>query len=125
MRLILAVGFAGFAGAVARFVVSGWVHRLLPGPFPYGTLAVNVVGSLLLGAVMELGTVRAALDPQLRLVLGVGFLGAFTTFSSFSLETLNLLREGSYLLAGANAVANLALCLVGVWLGVSLVRLIG
>jgi CrcB protein len=65
------------------------------------------------------------LGPELRLVLGVGFLGAFTTFSTFSLETLNLLREGSLLLAGANVAGNLLLCLTAVWLGVALVRLMG
>jgi CrcB protein len=123
--MILALGLAGFAGAVARFLVTGWVHRLLPAAFPFGTLAVNVAGSLLLGAVFELGTARGALSPELRLVLGVGFLGAFTTFSSFSLETLNLVREGSVALAGANAAANLVLCLIAVWMGVVLVRLVG
>jgi CrcB protein len=124
VRLILAIGFAGFAGAVARYVVGGWVYRWLPATFPYGTLAVNMLGSMLLGAVMELGAVRTALDPNLRLVLGVGFLGAFTTFSTFSLETMNLLREGSYLMAGVNVAANLVLCLTAVWLGITLVRLL-
>lgn len=124
MRLILAIGFAGFAGAVTRYVVGGWVYRLLPATFPFGTLAVNLVGSMLLGAVMELGAARTALDPQLRLVLGVGFLGAFTTFSTFSLETMNLLREGSVLMAGVNVAANVVLCLAAVWLGISLVRLL-
>jgi CrcB protein len=124
MRLILAIGFAGFAGAVARYVVGGWVYRWLPATFPYGTLAVNLLGSMLLGAVMELGAARTALDPNLRLVLGVGFLGAFTTFSTFSLETMNLLREGSYLMAGVNVAANLVLCLTAVWLGITLVRLL-
>lgn len=125
MRLILAVGMGGFVGAVARYLVGGWVQRLLPAAFPYGTLAVNLLGSLALGAVFELGTARGALDPQLRLVLGVGVLGAFTTFSTFSLETFNLLREGSLVLAGANVATNLLLCLAAVWLGIALVRMMG
>lgn len=123
MRMILAVGLAGFCGAVARFLVSGWVHRLVPAAFPSGTLVVNAAGSLMLGALFELATARAALDPQLRLVLGVGFLGSFTTFSSFSLETMNLIREGSHALAGANVVLNVVLCLAAVWIGIVLVRL--
>jgi len=123
--MILAVGFGGFVGAVARYLVGGWVQRLLPVSFPYGTLAVNVIGSLLLGAVFELGTARGALSPELRMMLGVGFLGAFTTFSTFSLETLNLLREGSLFLAGANAAVNVLLCLAAVWVGVVLVRVAG
>ena len=125
MRLILLVGAGGFLGAVARYLVGGWVQRLLPAAFPYGTLAVNVVGSLLLGAVYELGTARGALDPQLRLMLGVGVLGAFTTFSTFSLETLNLLREGSVFMAGTNVLTNVLVCLAAVWLGVTLVRVMG
>jgi len=125
MRLILVVGLGGFVGAVARYLVGGWVQRLLPAAFPYGTLAVNVIGSLLLGAVFELGTARGALDPQLRLMLGVGVLGAFTTFSTFSLETLNLVREGSVFLAGTNVATNLLLCLAAVWLGIVLVRVMG
>lgn len=123
MRMILAVGLAGFCGAVARFLVSGWVHRVVPAAFPLGTLFVNATGSLMLGALFELATARAALDPQLRLVLGVGFLGSFTTFSSFSLETMNLMREGSHALAGANVVMNVVFCLAAVWLGIVLVRL--
>jgi CrcB protein len=125
VRLILLVGAGGFLGAVARYLVGGWVQRLLPAAFPYGTLAVNVVGSLLLGAVYELGTARGALDPQLRLMLGVGVLGAFTTFSTFSLETLNLLREGSVFMAGTNVLTNVLVCLAAVWLGVTLVRVMG
>jgi fluoride exporter len=124
LRLLFAVGVAGFFGAVARFAVGGWVQRVAPTSFPYGTLAVNALGSLLLAAVFTLATERAALSPELRVVVGVGFLGAFTTFSTFSLETMNLFREGSYALAGANVAANLGLCLGAVWLGIVLVRLL-
>lgn len=123
MKLILAVGGAGFLGAVARYLATGWAHRLLPATFPYGTLLVNVVGSLLLGAVFALGTERAVLDPLTRTAIAVGFLGSFTTFSTFSVETLNLLREGSLALAGANVVANVVVCLGAAWLGLILVRM--
>jgi len=124
-RLLIAVGFAGFFGAVLRYLVGGWVHRLLPATFPYGTLTVNALGSLMLGALFQLAVERTALAPELRVVIGVGFLGAFTTFSTFSLETMNLLREGSYTLAGLNVATNLVLCLVAVWLGIAAVRLFG
>ena len=124
MRLILLIGGAGFVGAVARYLIGGWVHRVLPPGFPYGTLCVNVIGSFLLGAVFALSTERAALDPELRLVLGVGFLGAFTTFSTFSLETVNLLREGSLMLAAGNVGANVLLCLMAAWVGIGATRLL-
>lgn len=125
MRMILAIGAAGFAGAVARYLVGGWVYRVLPAAFPYGTLAVNVAGSLLLGILFELTTTRASLDPAVRTVVGIGFLGAFTTFSTFSLETVNLLREGSLGLAGLNVALNLVLCLGAAWLGIAAVRAFG
>lgn len=123
MRLMLAMGLAGALGAISRYLAGGWVARMLPAAFPFGTLLVNVTGSLFLGIVFELGTSRAMINPELRTALGVGFLGAFTTFSTFSLETVNLLREGSYLLAGTNVMSNMALCLFAAWLGIVLVRL--
>lgn len=125
MRVLLAVGVAGFLGAVSRYLIGGWVYRVLPAAFPYGTLTVNVAGSLLLGAVFELGTTRAVLDPTLRIALASGFLGAFTTFSTFSLETVNLLREGSMVLALLNVVGNVVLCLTAAWAGMALGRLAG
>lgn len=123
MRMILAVGCAGFFGAIARYLLSGWVYRALPMSFPAGTLLVNVTGSLLLGAVFELSTTRAVLSPEMRTVIGVGFLGALTTFSTFSLETVTLLREGSLMLAAANILFNVVLCIAAVWVGISVVRL--
>ena len=123
MRMILAVGCAGFFGAIARYLLSGWVYRALPMSFPAGTLLVNVTGSLLLGAVFELSTTRAALSPEMRTIIGVGFLGALTTFSTFSLETVTLLKEGSLMLAAANILFNVVLCIAAVWVGISVVRL--
>ena len=124
MRLLFAIGVAGFFGAISRYLVGGWVYRLTPGAFPYGTLCVNVLGSLLLGIVFQLGTDRAVLSPELRVALATGFMGAFTTFSTFSLETVNLLREGSLVLALANIGGNVLLCVVAAWLGMGLVRLL-
>lgn len=123
MRMILAIGCAGFLGAITRYLLSGWVHRALSLSFPAGTLLVNVTGSLILGAVFELSTTRAVLSPEMRTVIGVGFLGALTTFSSFSLETVTLLREGSLILSAANILSNVVLCIAAVWIGISIVRL--
>ncbi len=124
MRLILAIGIAGFFGAISRYLVGGWVYRMLPGTFPYGTLFVNVLGSLMLGMVFQLGTDRAMLSPELRVALATGFLGAFTTFSTFSLETANLMKEGSLMLALANIGGNVLLCVLAAWLGMALIRLL-
>lgn len=124
MRLLLAIGCAGFFGAVARYLMGQWVVRILPPTYPFATLSVNLIGSLLLGVVFVLGTERAVLDPTLRTALAVGFLGAFTTFSTFSLETVHLLREGSTLLAAVNMGSNLLVCIGAAWAGMSLARLL-
>lgn len=116
------IAIFGAAGCLARYLVSGWTYALLGRWLPYGTLAVNILGSLLLGLIME-GSLRSTLlPPVVRIGLTVGFLGGFTTFSTFSYETFRLLEDGSLLQAGANVVLNLLVCLVGVWLGVTLAR---
>jgi fluoride exporter len=122
MRTVLYIGCAGFLGAVSRYVVGGLVYRYLGSALPYGTLAVNVIGSLLLGCLMEF-TLRSALIPgELRMAVGVGFLGAFTTFSTFSYETFRLFEEGSVFLATFNIASNLLLCLIAVWIGIVIAR---
>ncbi|MDH4229753.1 MAG: fluoride efflux transporter CrcB [Nitrospirota bacterium] len=123
MRVILAIGLAGFVGAVSRYLIGMWALRALPAGFPYGTLLVNVTGSLLLGAVFELGALRAGFDPTLRVALATGFLGAFTTFSTFSLETWALLRDGNLMLALANTAGNVVLCVAAAGLGIAVARL--
>lgn len=116
------IAMFGAAGCLARYLVSGWTYEMLGRWLPYGTLAVNVLGSLLLGLVME-GSLRSTLlPPVIRIGLTVGFFGGFTTFSTFSYETFRLLEDGSLLQAGANVVLNLLLCLIGVWAGIHLAR---
>jgi CrcB protein len=123
MKTLLLVGAGGFAGAVARYLMSGWVYGLVGTRLPYGTLAVNVAGSLLLGVVATLGAGRLGLvTPEIRALVAIGFLGAFTTFSTFSLESFRLLEEGSYLFAALNMAGNLTLCLVAVAAGAVLAR---
>jgi CrcB protein len=119
---ILYLGLFGGAGCVARYMVSGLVYNLAGRTLPYGTLAVNVTGSLLLGLIME-GSLRSTLlSPDLRFGLTVGFLGGFTTFSTFSYETVRLLEEGSLVAAGANILLNVTVCICAALIGVYLAR---
>lgn len=122
MLKILYLGFFGGMGCVARYTVSGWVYAFAGRTLPYGTLAVNVVGSLLLGLIME-GSLRSTLlSPDLRFGLTVGFMGGFTTFSTFSYETVKLLEEGSLVAAGANILLNVIVCVVAAIIGIYLAR---
>lgn len=119
---VLYIGIFGGLGCMARYLVSGWAISLAGRSFPYGTLAVNVLGSLLLGLIME-GSLRSTLlSPELRLAITVGFLGGFTTFSTFSYETVRLLEEGSLVAAGLNVLLNLTVCLAAVLCGIYLAR---
>lgn len=118
------VFLGGGIGAVARYALQGLVYRFLPASFPYGTVAVNIVGSFLIGLLMSAFEDRFLVSPELRIFLTVGVLGGFTTFSSFSYETLMILREGSYLLGLINIAANLILCLIAAWLGSALGKLV-
>jgi CrcB protein len=125
MRAIGAVGVAGFFGALARYGLEGFVSHRSEGSFPWGTLIVNVSGSLVLGflfAVLIEG--RVVVVPWLRTAMTVGFVGAYTTFSTLTLETFRLIEEGSIGLAGANAFGSLAVGLVAVYAGVVLGRVI-
>ena len=115
------VFIGGGLGAVCRYSVTTAVGMLLGGMFPWGTLIVNLVGSLLmgvvLGALLPLAKSLQLLPESLRLLLTVGFLGGFTTFSSFSMETLTLLRGDSFFLAAINIVASIVLGLAAAYLG--------
>ena len=125
MLKLLVVGLGGFVGAIARYGISGWVHRRVEGPFPTGTLAVNVVGCLLIGMLMHLVEDRQFLAPTTRLFLMVGILGALTTFSTFGYETVQLLRDGETHLALASVAANVILGIGGVLAGRALVQTVG
>ena len=114
---ILVVGLGGFVGAIARYGLSGLVHRYAQGTFPLGTMAVNVLGCLVIGVLMTLVEDRQFLSPNTRLFLTIGLLGSFTTFSTLGYETFELLREGDLRLATANILGNLALGIGAVWLG--------
>ncbi len=115
--LVVAIG--GALGSVARFWASGAIAQRFGETFPVGTLFVNISGSLLIGffAALTAADGRLLVGPGVRQFFMIGVLGGYTTFSSFSLQTLALAREGEWLLAGANALASFALCLLAVWLG--------
>ena len=116
------IGCGGFLGAVSRYLVSELVFITIGTGMPYGTLMVNVIGSFLLGIVAQLALAGNFLTTTVSSFLGIGFLGAFTTFSTFSVQTLELLESGSPLKALLNISLNLILCLVGAWGGLSLGR---
>lgn len=122
MTQVLAIAAGGAAGAVLRYWTSTGVHRLTGAGFPYGTLIVNVLGSLLIGLLYVLLVERLALGAHWRAALLIGVLGAFTTFSTFSIETLNLLEQGEQLKATLNIMLSVVLCLGAAWMGLNLGR---
>lgn len=117
--------FGGALGALMRYIVSGTIMDKLGNGFPYGTLTVNVLGSFLMGFLAMLLVERMGLDPLLRLGIFVGFLGAFTTFSTFSMETMNLFEQGAHLHAFANMFVSVLFSVFAVWLGVMAGKSIG
>ncbi|MEE4291498.1 MAG: fluoride efflux transporter CrcB [Cycloclasticus sp.] len=122
MNQILAIAAGGSIGAVMRFFVSTGIYSWLGKDFPYGTLAVNVIGSLLMGLLYELFLQRLSVSPEVRALLLVGFLGAFTTFSTFSIETINLIEQGDVLKAITNVLASVILCVLAAWIGLQIAR---
>ena len=122
MSQVLTIAAGGAVGALMRFWVSNGVYALLGRAFPYGTLAVNVLGSLVMGFLYVLFLERMDVSPEWRGALLVGFLGAFTTFSTFSIETLNLIEQAAYFKAVANMLLSVVACVAACWIGVVLGR---
>lgn len=118
MSQTLAIASGGAVGALLRFWISGWVYGVLGRGFPWGTLAVNVAGSLAMGIGYVWLVERSGLGPEWRAFLLVGLLGAFTTFSTFSIETLNLIEGGDMAKALVNAVVSVLVCTLAAWGGV-------
>jgi len=123
VRELLLVGGGGFIGSIGRYLLGGWAHSLFPrATFPLGTLLVNVCGCLLIGLVAGLIEIKQMFGPEVRLFVLIGLLGGFTTFSTFSYETLAMLRDGQFLRALGNVMLQVVLCLVAAWLGYLLAR---
>lgn len=119
---LLSIALGGGLGAVGRYVVGAWVTRFVPtAGFPFGTLVVNVAGSFALGLLLAASSSgRIALEDNTHALVAVGFLGAFTTFSTFSFETLEALRNGHSHVAFLNIAMSLLLALAACWIGWSL-----
>lgn len=122
MLQAVAIALGGAAGALLRFYAANGIYLLLGRGFPYGTLFVNVSGSLLMGVLYAVFQDRASVSPEIRLALTVGLLGAFTTFSTFSMETLQLIEGGDLVKALLNIILSVVLCLFGAWSGVIIGR---
>ncbi len=116
------IGVAGFAGAVSRYQLEGWISRQAKGAFPWGTLLVNLSGCFALGFVITLLTERFLPHPTLRSAVTIGYLGAYTTFSTFAYETFRLGEDGAIGLAVLNVVASVGLGVFAAWAGTVLGR---
>jgi CrcB protein len=117
----LAVGAGGFAGAIARYAIAAWLDSFWRRPFPLATFAINVSGCFLLGLFLSIAATRSV-DPALRLLIATGFLGAYTTFSTFEYETHQLTEQGAMAWAAANVVASVAVGFAAVRLGAAVAR---
>ena len=121
IRYVLVL-IGGGAGALARYVAASAIMTRFGGKFPLGTLTINVTGSFLIGFLMTMLTERFSLDPRWRLLLVVGFLGGYTTFSSFEWETFTSVRDGALSTGMLNIASSVVIGYIAVWLGVSLAR---
>lgn len=119
MARFLWICLGGAAGTGARYLLSGWLLRVAGPGFPWGTLAVNVLGSFLLGLITQVALTTNLIPPTPRLALTTGVMGGFTTYSAFNYETLEYLRQDNPLLAAANLGATAVTCLLAGWLGLA------
>tara|TARA_R110001599_G_scaffold353866_1_gene600910 strand:- start:33086 stop:33463 length:378 start_codon:yes stop_codon:yes gene_type:complete len=122
MKYLMFIALGGASGAVARYLLASWAHRLWEGQLPVGTLLVNVLGSFTIGILYVLLAEKLLMHQDWRGVLMVGFLGAFTTFSTFSLETIILLEGGHLTHALGYMLASVTLCVLMAGVGIHLTR---
>lgn len=117
------IGLGGALGAIARYALSTWITQKYLHAFPWGTFAVNIIGCFLLGIIYTLGTENPVINSDTRLFLSVGFVGAFTTFSTFSLEIFQVIRSGDIRIASFYVLGSLCIGLLALWLGISVSQL--
>lgn len=124
MLQYLWIGLGGFLGANSRYLLQQWAANRWGTAFPYGTMLANIAGSFFIAFFLTLATGKLSISPQARLFVAVGFLGGFTTFSSYALETFSLVGQSGWGVAALNFVGNNLLGLIGVFLGVLLAQLL-
>ena len=122
MYKVLLIGIAGLFGTLARYYLSGWADQWWGGTFPFGTLIVNLIGCLAIGFLYHATEEKFLIDPVVRSAILVGFLGGFTTFSSFAVQSFNLLGAGEIFLATANILVSNLAGLILVWVGYGISR---
>lgn len=122
MELAISIAVFGALGCLSRYFLSTWVYGLFGRNFPYGTFVVNIAGAFIIGLIMEFGLRSTLIPPNIRLGLTIGFLGGLTTFSTFSYETFRLLEDGEFLIASANVLLSVLVCLLFTWLGIITAR---
>lgn len=120
--MLVAIAGGGALGALMRYGLTKWMALLFGKAFPYGTLVANISGSFLMGLLYVLLVDRLDIAEEWRFAILTGLLGAFTTFSTFSVETINLLQEGTYMKAGLNVILSVGLCLFAAWFGMMMGR---
>ena len=120
----LLVFIGGGIGSVFRYMMSGWVYAAFGSNFPYGTLAVNVLGSFVIGFFLTLAEDRFLITSDMRIFVAIGIVGGFTTFSTFSYETFKLFKNGSFLIGGINIAVSLTFALFALWIGSIMGKLI-
>jgi CrcB protein len=124
LQTILFISLGAVVGANLRYFVGQYVAKLIPSTLPYGTLIINVTGSFILALFLVWTTERVIADPRWRLIIAIGFCGGYTTFSSYTYETLALFEQGQWLACALNVLANNVLCLLGTVLGAMLARVV-
>lgn len=123
MKFLLIIGTGSFIGGIFRFLLSGFIQGKMPSAFPYGTIGVNITGCFIIGVIFGIGE-RFTLSQEWRLFLITGILGGFTTFSAFSNETVNLLRDGQYWSASVYVLSSLIFGLIATFIGISATKAI-
>jgi CrcB protein len=121
-QTLIAIAIFGAIGCLSRYLLSNWVLERVGSGFPYGTMAVNLVGAYLIGLIMEFAIRSSQLSPTVRTGIVIGFLGGLTTFSTFSYETFRLLESGKVVTAFVNVLGSVIVCLAFTWLGIMTAR---
>jgi CrcB protein len=122
MKTAIAIALFCAGGGLTRYYLSAFVYSVCGRNLPYGTFAVNIIGSFLIGLVMEFGLRSTVVPPDIRIGLTVGFMGGLTTFSTFSYETPMMLEDGRLMASFVNILASVLFCIVFTWLGIWTVR---